>query len=280
MRPLAITSRLAAQVLDIAREAGAVILTVYDELRTSGEGANQVLLAYKPDDSPLTQADLLAHQLISQRLAVLTPLIPVVSEEDPQSLQFRRPQGDFWLVDPLDGTKEFLARNDEFTVNIALVRKGWSVLGVVLAPALGLAYWGGMGLGAFRQKDGQVASIQVAKPMGGGQIIRVVASKSHMNAETREFIRQLGVCEWVQAGSSLKFCRVAEGAVDVYPRLGPTSEWDTAAAQAIVEAAGGSVLTLNGTPVRYGKPEVHNPHFVASSAPLPLPQAAFNSPRR
>src|SRR5450830_1810242 len=165
MRPLAITSRLAAQVLEIAREAGAVILTVYDELRASGGGADEVLLAYKPDASPLTRADLLSHQLISHRLAVLTPHVSVVSEEDPQSLVYRRPQGDFWLVDPLDGTKEFLARNDEFTVNIALVRKGQSVLGVVLAPALGQAYWGGIGLGAFRQQDGQVASIQVAKPV-------------------------------------------------------------------------------------------------------------------
>jgi 3'(2'), 5'-bisphosphate nucleotidase len=181
----------------------------------------------------------------------------------------RLPIGDFWLIDPLDGTKEFLAKNGEFTVNIALVRNGKAVFGVVVAPALGQAYWGGDGLGAFREMDRQIEPIRVAKPVGAERPVRVVASKSHMNAETVEFISQLSTHELVQAGSSLKFCRVAEGAADIYPRLGPTSEWDTAAAQAIVEAAGGYVSKLDGSPLRYGKPEVLNAYFVASSAPLP-----------
>lgn len=259
---------LAAQVLGIAREAGVVIMSVYEEMHSSREGAKEVLVAYKTDDSPLTRADLLAHQVISQKLTSLTPDTPVVSEEDELSLKYRQQTGDFWLVDPLDGTKEFLAQNGEFTVNIALVRDGKAVLGVVVAPALRQAYWGGGGLGAFREMDNRVQPIQVANPPAADQPVRVVASKSHMNAPTVEFIGQLGACELVQAGSSLKFCRVAEGAADVYPRLGPTCEWDTAAAQAIVEAAGGHVSKLDGTPLRYGKPEVLNPDFVATGVPL------------
>lgn len=269
MRQIILTPILVAQVLAIAREAGGAIMTVYEAMQSSGEGAKEVLLAYKTDDSPLTRADLLAHQVISKRLAVLTPDTPVVSEEDEQSLKHRLPTGDFWLVDPLDGTKEFLAQNGEFTVNIALVRDGKAILGVVLAPALGQAYWGGGGLGAFREMDGRVEPIQVASPVEADKPVRVVASKSHMNAETVEFIGQLGAHELVQAGSSLKFCRVAEGAADIYPRLGSTCEWDTAAAQAIIEAAGGHVSKLDETPLRYGKPDVFNPHFVASGAPLP-----------
>jgi len=269
MRQIYITSTLATQVLAIAREAGDAVMRIYNAMCSGGAGAQGVLVAYKADESPLTQADLVAHQLIAQRLAVLAPDIPVVSEEDSQSLMYRLQKGEFWLVDPLDGTKEFLAQNGEFTVNIALVRDGNAVLGVVVAPALGQAYWGGVGLGAFRQTQGLVEPIRVATPGEAERPTRVVASKSHMNAETIEFIGQLGAHELVQAGSSLKFCRVAEGAADVYPRLGPTCEWDTAAAQAIVEAAGGHVSKLDGTPLRYGKPDVLNPHFVASSAPSP-----------
>lgn len=268
MRHTAITPALAAQVLEIAREAGAAIMHIYRELQIEGVGAKAVGATQKPDGSPLTRADLQAHQIISTRLAALTPGVPVVSEEDSQSMAARLPTGDFWLIDPLDGTKEFLAQNGEFTVNIALVRDGKAVFGVVVAPVLGQAYWGGDGLGAFREMDGRVQAIRVATPAAPGQPLRVLASKSHLNAETVEFIRQLGAYELVQAGSSLKFCRLAEGAADVYPRLGPTCEWDTAAAQAIVEAAGGQMTQLDGAPLRYGKPDVLNPHFVASSAPL------------
>lgn len=268
MRQIQIDSSLVAQLLQIAREAGVAIMAVYEEMRSCGMGAQEVLVAYKTDDSPLTRADLLAHQVISQKLSALTPDTPVVSEEDAQSMRYRLLPGDFWLVDPLDGTKEFLAQNGEFTVNIALVRNGQAVLGVVVAPALGQAYWGGRGLGAFREMDNRVEPIRVANPVEAKQPVRVVASKSHMNTETVEFMRQLGLHELLQAGSSFKFCRVAEGAADVYPRLGPTCEWDTVAAQAIVEAAGGHVSQLDGVPLRYGKPDVLNPYFVASSVPL------------
>lgn len=251
--------KLLPRLVDLAREAGAAIMAVYT-------GMPAAAARIKDDGSPLTQADLAAHRLIARGLAELTPDIPVVSEEDLASHAHRRPSGRFWLVDPLDGTKEFLARNGEFTVNIALVQDGAAVLGVVTAPALGLAYWGSVGHGAYRATDGHTEAIHVVpRPPAADTPWRVVASKSHMNDETRAYLQQLGPHELLQAGSSLKFCRIAEGRADIYPRLGPTCEWDTAAAQAVLEAAGGCVLQLDGAPLRYGKADVLNPHFVAAA---------------
>lgn len=268
MKKLVLSAALASDVLEIARVAGAATMTIFEKMNNGSADSQASLVSYKTDNSPVTQADLLAHQVISERLNVLTPRIPVVSEEDEQSLKYRLPQGDFWLVDPLDGTKEFLAHSREFTVNIALIRDGRAVFGVVVAPALEQAYWGGRGLGAFCDFDGQSKPIHIANAVQARLPLRVIASKSHMNPETAAFIGQLGACELLQAGSSLKFCRVAEGAADIYPRLGPTCEWDTAAAQAIVEAAGGYVLMLDGSPLTYGKPEILNPHFVVLNVPL------------
>jgi 3'(2'), 5'-bisphosphate nucleotidase len=269
MRHFEVSQALVVRVLDLAKSAGERIMDVYADMLAPSHESTAALVAHKDDGSPLTRADLLAHQAIAQGLAALTPHIAVVSEEDAQSLVHRLPTGTFWLIDPLDGTKEFLARNGEFTVNIALIQNGATVFGVVLAPVLGQSYWGGVGLGAFRSVGEQVQPVKVTQPgERKQQPLRVVASKSHMNAQTVEFINRLGPHQLIQAGSSLKFCRVAEGAADVYPRLGPTCEWDTAAAQAIVEAAGGSVCELDGRPLRYGKPELLNPHFVASSAPV------------
>ena len=166
-----------------------------------------------------------------------------------------------WVVDPIDGTKEFTQRSGEFTVNIALIENGEPVLGVVTAPALEEAFWGAKGEGASkRDAHGETRSIRTAEP---GKVKRVVASKNHLNEGTREFIEKLGEHELVQAGSSLKFCRIAEGGADVYPRLGPTCEWDTAAAHAVLVAAGGKVETLEGKPLHYGKEDVLNPWFVA-----------------
>ncbi len=254
---------LQPQVVRIAQEADTAVMAVYASMLTPDE------IQHKTDGSPLTQADLAAHQVIARALARLTPDIPVVSEEDAASQAHRQPQGCFWLVDPVDGTKEFLARNGEFTVNIALVQNGVAVLGVVVAPALGLAYWGATGLGAFRQSPQGIEAIRVASEQEqSGRALRVLASKSHMSHETQAFLNRLGPHELMQAGSSLKFCRIAEGSADLYPRLSPTCEWDTAAGQAVLEAAGGSVLQLDGTPVRYGKPDVLNPHFVAASTSL------------
>jgi len=227
-------------------------------------------VSHKADASPVTEADLAAHRVLATHLAHLLPSYQVVSEEDPMSLVYRQGAGRFWLIDPLDGIKEFIARNGEFTVNIALIEHGRAVLGVVTVPAQGLSYWGVVGQGACRRGAGEVQArpLHVAVPRGGDRPLRVMASKSHLNEATRALIARMGHHELVQAGSSLKFCRIAEGAADVYPRLGPTCEWDTAAAQAVVEAAGGHVCTLQGEPLRYGKAEVLNPDFVVSAVPL------------
>ena len=258
-----IDSGLIAQVCALARDAGEAILAVYDD----SEG-DAVKVSLKADESPLTLADLASHRVISEGLQRLTPEIPVVSEEDAASQGLRVEARAFWLIDPLDGTKEFIARNGEFTVNIALIRDGKPVWGVVGAPVLGVLYAGGAGLGAWREQAGVRTALRVAAPPVPGATCRVVASKSHLNEETRAFIDQLGVVALVQAGSSLKFCKIADGEADVYPRLAPTCEWDTAAAQAVLEGAGGHVQDMAGQPLRYGKPEILNPGFVAASLPL------------
>lgn len=249
---------LLAQLLPVARAAGDAVMATYRH------GSSEV--SYKADASPVTEADLASHRLLSIHLAQLLPGCQVVSEEDPASLVYRQSAGRFWLIDPLDGTKEFIARNGEFTVNIALIEEGRSTLGVVYAPAIDALYWGGAGLGTFRCIGGETGAIKVS-PARAGEAHRVVASKSHMNGATQAMIERLGDVSLVQAGSSLKFCRVAEGEADIYPRLAPTCEWDTAAGQAVLEGAGGVVVGLQGMPLQYGKPDVLNPFFIATSDP-------------
>lgn len=261
-------SELLEAVCTIAWRAGESIMTIYRRMKNGDFGLQGLPVALKDDDSPLTQADQAAHQVIAQELRTLDPAIAVVSEEDPASHALRSPQGTFWLVDPLDGTKEFVAGSDEFTVNIALVRDGISVMGVVCAPALGELYAGVIGQGAFRIRKSLKSPVHASASLAAGEAVRVLASKRHMNEATRGFIERLGEHRLIQAGSSLKFCRIAEGAADVYPRMGPTCEWDTAAAQAVVEAAGGHVTRLDGTRLTYGKPSVLNPDFVVSNLPL------------
>lgn len=222
-----------------------------------------VEVGYKVDASPITEADLAAHLILTTQLANLLPGCRVVSEEDPASMVYRQSIGCFWLIDPLDGTKEFIARNGEFTVNIALIEEGRCSLGVVYAPAINALYWGGAGLGAFRCIGDQTVAINVA-PAKAGHACRVVASKNHFNEATQAMIDHLGDVILLQAGSSLKLCRVAEGEADIYPRLAPTCEWDTAAAHAVLEGAGGAVVDLYGAPLLYGKPDVLNPSFIAT----------------
>ncbi len=262
----AIPAHLMRSVLTLAQRAGMAILDIYR--------ADALEWTLKGDHSPLCQADLQAHAMLRSGLLALTPGWPIVSEEDGDAACVRPLGGRFWLIDPLDGTKEFISRNDEFTVNVALIDQGRPVFGVVVAPALGQAYWGAGGSGAWRVDANGMAAIQAAHPPPGAAL-RVVASKSHMNEETQAFIAGLGTCEVVQAGSSLKICRIAEGAADVYPRMGPTCEWDTAAAQAVLEAAGGALRTLSGQALRYGKPEVLNPFFIAAAPGLPAVWPAF-----
>jgi len=265
MRHELLDTHLVGRVSDLCRRAGASILEVYGRSGT-------VAVSSKGDDTPLTEADLAAHQILEAGLSGLQPGVPVVSEEDDASQAHRRPSGSFWLIDPLDGTKEFIARNGQFTVNVALVRDGFPVLGFVYAPVLDELYVGGEGLGAQREKAGVRAPISVATRREGSTL-RVVASRSHMNDATRTYLQRLGAHEVVQAGSSLKFCRVAEGAADCYPRIGPTAEWDTAAAQAVLEAAGGVVHDLHGERLRCGKPVNRNEGFVASAWPMPSVEA-------
>ena len=242
----------------IAEDAGQLIMTVYQR---------DIAAQFKADESPLTMADLLAHRHILAELARLTPEIPVLSEEGAEiDGTLRCSWKRYWLVDPLDGTKEFLKRNDEFTVNIALVHQGQAIAGVVLAPALGELFYAARGLGAWQQDaQGQGPRAMQASTYHAGQPLRVMGSRSHGGEALVAWLSRLPHgYTFVAAGSSLKFCRIAAGQADIYPRFGPTSQWDTAAAQCVLEAAGGAVVDFSGAPLRYGldKP-VLNPEFVA-----------------
>lgn len=243
------------QIRAIARAAGDAILEVYN---------SEFAVRLKDDRSPLTKADRVAHELITARLAALRPELPVLSEEGSEiEFAIRGQWQRYWLVDPLDGTKEFIKRNGEFTVNIALIDAGKPVLGVVVAPALDLEYSGSASTGAFRRAArGAREPIRVARP--AADPLRVVGSRSHAGDALAGYLDALGPHVLKPMGSSLKICLVAEGAADVYPRLGPTSEWDTAAAQAVLESAGGSMIDLLGRPLVYNsKEDLLNPHFLA-----------------
>jgi 3'(2'), 5'-bisphosphate nucleotidase len=246
--------RLLDAACGLARAAGRAILDVY--------GRPDVAVARKSDDSPLTEADRIAHRIISDGLEALDLKLPVLSEESaPADHAARRCWERYWLVDPLDGTKEFLKRNGEFTVNIALVDEHRAVLGAVYAPVLERLYFGAIGLGAWRA-DGATRSISVQRT--ASEPLRVVGSRSHPTPELAAYLARLPAYTITDMGSSLKICLVAEGAADIYPRLGPTSEWDTAAAQAILESAGGRMIDLAGRPLRYNsKDDLLNPHFLA-----------------
>jgi 3'(2'), 5'-bisphosphate nucleotidase len=244
---------LLPDILTLARRAGDAILAVY---------AQHFEVTTKDDRSPLTLADLRSHEIIVAGLRTLTPDIPVLSEESSaipydERSRWRR----FWLVDPLDGTKEFILRNGEFTVNIALIEGRAPVLGVVHVPVQGVSYTGVRGEGAHRWRERDKQPIHVRAP--AATPLRIVGSRSHRGDSLDRVLPKLEPYELVAVGSSLKFCMVAEGAADFYPRFGPTSEWDTAAAQAVVEAAGGAVVKLDGEPLDYNtKAELLNPHFM------------------
>ncbi|HZD53191.1 MAG TPA: 3'(2'),5'-bisphosphate nucleotidase CysQ [Woeseiaceae bacterium] len=248
-------AELTDAVIGIAVRAGAAILEIYE---------TEFGVHAKEDASPLTQADMASHHGILKGLAELTPTLPVLSEEGGlPAFEERRRWRRYWLVDPLDGTKEFVKRNGEFTVNIALIDGHRPVLGVVHAPVRRCTYVGCEGLGAWREtEDGTRVPIRAA--IESASPVRVVGSRSHRSPGLDAFLEKLADFELVSMGSSLKFCLVADGAADVYPRLGPTSEWDTAAAQAVVEQAGGAVWQLEGKPLTYNrKAEILNPHFLA-----------------
>jgi 3'(2'), 5'-bisphosphate nucleotidase len=245
-----------SHILTTARSAGQAILTHYGK---------EIPIDHKADDSPLTQADLAAHHLILDALTALYPEIPVVSEEgelpDPATLGNR-----FWLVDPLDGTKEFIQKRGSFTVNIALIENGVPVLGVVHAPAMGETYWAAEGEGAWHSKDGsEPVAIKASAPAGP---LRIVASRDHAGPEVTALLARFPDASCLSIGSSLKFCLIAAGEADAYLRDVPTMEWDTAAAHAIIRAAGATLLNWPSLePLAYGKTGWRNASILTASSP-------------
>lgn len=241
-------------LVELARTASDAILEVY---RATDMGVET-----KADDSPVTAADQAADQIIRDGLERLTPAVPRMTEETEDApYDERRAWDRYWCVDPLDGTKEFVKRGGEFTVNIGLIENGRPVVGVVHAPVPDITWYGRVGQGAVKIADGRTEPIRVATKREGP--LQVVASKSHMNDATRDYLERLPGHELHRYGSSLKICRIADGTADLYPRLGPTMEWDTAAAHAVLEAAGGRLSQIDGSPFRYNKPDLLNPSFVA-----------------
>jgi len=285
-----LTQVLLDSVVDIAHQAGEKILSIYRQ--------QNVEIVDKADGSPLTQADLLAHQTIVAGLKKLTPDIPVLSEESSEEeIRERRSWPVLWMIDPLDGTKEFIHRTDEFTVNIALIVNHQPVLGVVYAPALGAMYFAMDGFGAYKQFAGKTEQIFAcrwgdektsslssgAHPPAGPPLvaetpvssslrkIRIVASRRHGGEALEKFLQQLPEYTLVNAGSALKICLVAEGAADLYPRLGPTSEWDTAAGHAIINNAGGVLYDSRQRPFCYNaRDTLLNGSFVVSHKAAPM----------
>jgi 3'(2'), 5'-bisphosphate nucleotidase len=245
--------KLLLEVTALAREAGRAILDVY---------ASSFSVQEKEDRSPLTEADLRSEKLILAGLKRIAPEIPVLSEESGQvPFATRRNWSRLWVVDPLDGTREFVQRNGEFTVNIALVDDHRPVLGIVHAPVLERDYYACEGIGAFRS-DAQAVGQPIRVARRGAGPLRVVGSRSHRGNSLDAFLARVGPHEFVEVGSSMKLCLVAEGNADVYPRMGPTCEWDTAAGQCVLEQAGGQVLKLDGQPLAYNREDTLNPNFV------------------
>ena len=241
------------KIRELSCLAGVAILDVYER---------EFSVVSKQDQSPLTEADLLANQIILDGLREISPDIPVLSEESVSEFYGPNEKGLYWLVDPLDGTKEFINKSGDFTVNIALISKGKPVLSVVYVPVKDVLYFAELNQGAYKLQNGEYSKIQVS-PRKTDQPWRIVGSRSH-GSDMHQCLSQLGPYELISVGSSLKFCMVAEGLADLYPRFGPTSLWDTAAAQLVLEEAGGMLIDLNGKVLDYHNPGlVLNPYFLA-----------------
>lgn len=248
-------ARLLSAVVDLSTRAGKKILEVYD---------TDFAVTRKDDDTPLTTADMAAHNIIVEGLNTLTPDMPALSEEsDDVPYATRRTWRTYWLIDPLDGTREFIKRNGEFTVNIALIEDGQPILGVVYVPVSNTIYAGARDQGAWKQQNSAAPTPIHVRDFCAAQPI-VAGSRSYHGDSLQHFLAKLGKHKLLTVGSSLKICLVAEGVADVYPRFGLTSEWDTAAAQAVIEAAGGCLMTLGMQSIRYNaKASLLNPEFVA-----------------
>ncbi|TMP43107.1 3'(2'),5'-bisphosphate nucleotidase [Pseudoalteromonas citrea] len=247
---------LLEEVLHLSRQAGEAIMPIY---------AKDFAVEYKADESPVTDADIAAHKVIVAGLQALTPKTPILSEESAHiPWATRQTWDEYWLVDPIDGTKEFIKKNGEFTVNIALIKAGKPILGVVHAPALNVSYLAADAIGAFRECGEARIELKVTKKTNTGKI-NVVGSRSHPSPDLAAYLEQFDDVEMVPKGSSLKLCLVAEGSADIYPRLGPTSEWDTGAGHAVAEIAGATVTKVDGSPLTYNQKDSYlNPYFIVS----------------
>lgn len=253
------TATLLPAIIQIAEQAGAAILTIY------GRDQADFNISAKSDDSPLTAADLAAHKLIVAELTKLTPDLPILSEEAADiSWDIRKNWQRYWLVDPLDGTKEFIKRNGEFTVNIALIDNGEPVLGVVHAPVLAKTYYAAKGDGAFLKHAAGVRPIKVNQA-SRDQLVKVVGSRSHPSPDLAGYLAQFDQHEMVPVGSSLKFCLVADGTADVYPRFGPTMAWDTGAGHIVATEAGATVSFDGISSKVYQREQLLNPNFMVSA---------------
>ena len=247
------------EIILSSRAAGAAIMEIYNQ--------EDIGVQSKSDESPLTKADLAANEILCKTLREISPEIPIISEENDQMSYMDRAGWEYcWVVDPLDGTKEFIKRNGEFTTNVALVRGDVAVAGVIYAPALDEMYWGVYGNGAYSEINGEVLKLQVSTYNKSDKGLKLVCSRSHLNEATQAIVDQYNEPELVASGSSLKFMKIAKGDAHVYPRMAPTMEWDTCAAQAILEEAGGSVLQADTLePVVYNKENLLNPSFIAAA---------------
>lgn len=249
-----VATQLRCAVIEVVREAGLATLTYYN-------GAFGPEVRQKDDRSPVTLADEVAHRILLEGLRRIDPDTPVVSEEaEAAPFETRAGWRRFWLVDPLDGTKEFIQRRAEFTVNVALIEDGEPVLGVVLAPALDLLYWAVKGEGAWREHNGGSAERIFSSGPASGAPLTVVESLSHPSPELEKYLQTIPVARRIKAGSSLKFCWVAEGKADIYPRLGPTMEWDVAAGDCVYRQSGRN--RERASPLTYNKPDLRNTGFV------------------
>jgi 3'(2'), 5'-bisphosphate nucleotidase len=249
-----VAADLRLAVIDLARQAGRATMPYYD-------GTLAAEVREKDNRTPVTLADEVAHDILVKGLRQIDAGTPVISEEaEAASFDHRRAWRRFWLVDPLDGTKEFIKRRAEFTVNVALIEDGEPVLGVVLAPALDLLYWAVKGGGAWREENGGPAERIYSSPPSPGTPLTVVESLSHPSPELEDYLQTIAVGRRVKAGSSLKFCWVAEGRADIYPRLGPTMEWDVAAGDCVYRQSGRD--GERPSPLTYNKPDLRNPSFV------------------
>jgi len=257
MEDIQIKSELIEQLIEISKDAGKAILEVYNS-----NFGHQI----KEDLSPLTKADTLSNNIICERLKVITPDIPILSEENSDiPFNIRSSWEQYWLVDPLDGTKEFIKKNGEFTVNIALIENNTPIFGIIHLPVTNETYWGSSTKGSFYIKgNNQKTKLCVENKIRSQ--VRIVASRSHPSKMLDTLLEEIGEYKIITKGSSLKFCLIAKGQADIYPRLGPTSEWDIAAGHAIVKFAGGSLVTIDREPMQYNLTENNlNPYFVVAS---------------